>query len=156
MSAVMRPQAATPEGLVLEMSRFIRASREKVFDAFLNPEALRIWKCPAGMSSAQASTSGTVGGPWRVAMRAPDGADFIVGGIYRELARPSRLVFTWQWERGPMPQAVQTVVEVTLSERDGGTQLDLRHSGFPVAEARDAHGQGWDSTLGKLTQLTEH
>jgi glutathione S-transferase len=42
-----------------------------------------------------------------------------------------------------------------LSEREGGTWLELRHSGFPAEAAREAHGRGWNGTLNKLTELLD-
>jgi glutathione S-transferase len=50
---------------------------------------------------------------------------------------------------------VETLVEVDFGEQDGGTLLQMRHSGFPAAAARDGHAQGWNVTLNKLTELLD-
>ena len=96
------------------------------------------------------------GGSWQLAMRARDGTRFALGGNYRELKSPERLVYTWMWqgENSPMP-GVETLIEVDLVERDGGTELTLRHSGFPAAAARDGHQQGWHSTLNHLVDFVD-
>ena len=143
-----------PELFELQMSRQIRAPRERVCDAFLSADELRLWMCPRGMSVADASVEAREGGRWRVAMQARDGSRFVVGGEYREVTRPERIVFTWQWETGPMP-GVQTLVEVSFIAQDGGTLVQMRHGGFPAAAARDPHGQGWNATLNKLTELLD-
>lgn len=145
-----------PERFELLQSRFIRAPREKVFDAFVDEAALRQWKCPRGMHVPESRCDARQGGQWQVTMQARDGTRFIVGGTYRELKRPQRLVYTWQWQgkNSPMPD-FETLVEVDFIERDGGTDLRLRHSGFPAAAARDAHGQGWVSTLNRLNDLLD-
>jgi len=140
-----------PEMFELQMSRHIRAPRERVCEAFLSASEMRQWMCPRGMSVAEASADPRTGGRWRVLMQARDGSHFAVGGEYREVTRPERIVFTWQWEAGPMP-GVQTVVEVDFSALDGGTLVQMRHGGFPAAAARDPHAQGWNATLNKLTE----
>lgn len=145
-----------PERFELQQTRFIRAPREKVFDAFVEEKALRAWKCPRGMSIPEGHSDARSGGSWQVTMLARDGSRFVVGGTYRELRRPERLVYSWQWQGNgsPMP-GVETLVEVDFVERDGGTDVRLRHSGFPAAAAREGHGQGWVSTLNRLVDLLD-
>jgi glutathione S-transferase len=142
------------ETLDLELSRFIRAPRRSVFDAFVTREALSAWMCPRSMSVSEASVDAQVGGRYRVIMRARDGAVFVIGGAYREIERPARLVFTWQWEGETMPK-VETLVTVTFTEGDGGTHLHMRHSGFPDAGMRESHTQGWNSTFNRLNDLLD-
>lgn len=144
-----------PETFQLQMSRFIQAPREKVFDAFVTEAAVRQWQCPRGMQVELASVDAREGGNYRVEMRARDGTRFCVGGNYRSIVRPERLVYTWQWEAGgPMPD-LQTLIEVDFVARDGGTELRMRHSGFPAAQARDAHAQGWSSCFNRLNDLLD-
>ena len=138
----------------LSMTRLIRAPRERVYDAFVAEQALRIWKCPRGMQVVELAVDPRRGGAWRLVMKARDGSLFKVGGFYRELTRPDRIAYTWQWEEGAMA-GVSTLIEVTLSERDDGTLLELRHSGFPAAAAREGHARGWNGTLNKLTDLLD-
>lgn len=142
------------ETFELQLSRFICAPREKVFDAFVTREALTAWMCPRGMSIPEATVDARVGGRYRVVMRARDGSTFIVGGAYREIERPRRLVYTWQWEGETMPN-VETVITLTFTERDGGAQLDMHHTGFPDAGMRDSHSAGWSSTFNRLIDLLD-
>lgn len=138
----------------LEMTRFIRAPREKVYDAFVQRDALAAWMCPRGMRAAEVTIDAREGGRYRIVMQARDRSTYVVAGTYRELLRPQRLVYTWLWEGEVMP-GVETLITITLTERDGGTQLHMLHTGFPDAVQRDAHGQGWSSTLNKLTDLLD-
>ncbi|MGZ5186097.1 MAG: SRPBCC domain-containing protein [Caldimonas sp.] len=138
----------------LTMTRLIRAPRERVYDAFVNEEALRVWKCPRGMRVAEIAVDHRPGGAWRMVMQSRDGSLFRVGGVYRELRRPERLAYTWQWEEGAMA-GVETLVTVSFSERDGATLLEMRHTGLPSATARDGHARGWNGTLNKLTDLLD-
>ena len=145
-----------PERFTLQLTRFIRAPRDKVFDAFVKPEMLAAWMGSRGTQVDSAQADARAGGAWRVAMHARDGSSFVVAGHYQTLDRPARLAYTWQWEgdRSPMPH-VQTLIEVELVERDGGTELRMTHSGFPAAGARDAHHQGWQSTFNRLNDLLD-
>ena len=138
----------------LTMTRLIRAPRERVYDAFVSADALRVWQCPRSMRVTELSLDARPSGAWRMTMLSRDGTAFKVGGVYRELRRPDRVAYTWQWEEGPMAGGA-TLVEVTLSDRDGATWLEMRHSGFASAAARDAHMRGWNGPLGKLTDLLD-
>ncbi len=138
----------------LTLTRFIRAPREKVFDAFVKPEHARAWMCPRGMTMPQCELDVRAGGRYRITMRARDGEQFTVGGTYREIVRPQRLVYTWQWVGEAMPN-VETVITVSFAERDGGTELTMIHSGFPDAGMRESHEEGWGSCLNRLADLTD-
>jgi glutathione S-transferase len=145
-----------PEGRTLQLTRFIRAPREKVFDAFVNPSLLSAWHCPRGMRVQQAQADAREGGTWRLEMVSREGTRFAVGGRYREVSPPQRLVYTWQWE-GDVPgmPPVQTLIEVRFASRDGGTELSMTHTGFPTDALRDAHGHGWNSTFNRLNDLLD-
>ncbi len=139
----------------LTMTRLIRAPRDRVYDAFVTEAALRVWQCPRGARVSELEVDARPGGAWRMVMQSRDGTSFKVGGVYRELSRPDRIAYTWQWEEGPMGSGAATLVEVTLSERDGETWLEMRHSGFAAAAARDAHARGWNGPLNKLSGLLD-
>jgi glutathione S-transferase len=138
----------------LTLKRTIRAPREKVFDAFVQPEHARQWMCPRGMTAPVAEFDARVGGKYRITMRARDGEQFTASGVYREIARPQRLVYTWAWAGEGMPN-VETLITVSFAERDGGTEITMTHSGFPDAAMRDSHEEGWGSCLNRLTDLTD-
>jgi uncharacterized protein YndB with AHSA1/START domain len=75
----------------------------------------------------------------------------IVRGRFVELQPPSRLVLAYGWEvpaeRGIPPES--TVVEITLQEEAGSTQLSLVHRGLP-ADQLESHRHGWEFFLGRL------
>jgi glutathione S-transferase len=144
------------ESFTLQMSRFIRAPREKVFDAFVDESLLAAWHCPRGMTVTRARADAHVDGRWSLEMVARDGTRFAVGGRYRALARPARLSFTWQWEGtgSPMPET-ETLIEVELVAKDGGTELRMTHSGFPSADSRARHQHGWSSCFNRLVDLLD-
>ncbi len=145
-----------PDRFMLQMNRFIRAPRDKVFAAFTTEAGLASWMGPRGMHVNRAQAKAEPGGLWQVEMQARDGSLFVVGGHFTQLQPPSSLAFTWEWkgERSPMP-GVETLVEVELLEQDGGTDMRMTHSGFPAAAARDSHLQGWSSTVNRLSDALD-
>ncbi|MFZ2651439.1 MAG: SRPBCC domain-containing protein [Burkholderiaceae bacterium] len=144
-----------PETFHLQLTRFIRAPREEVFDAFVTESQLRRWQSPRGMTVASCSSDAREGGRYRIEMRSRDGSSHIVGGTYRSVKRPERLTYTWQWE-GDSPMAgMQTLIEIDFTAKDGGTELRMKHSGFPAAAARDGHDAGWNSVFNRLNDLLD-
>jgi len=145
-----------PDRFELQQTRFIRAPREKVFDAFTEEALLRQWHCPRGMRVLHCRAEARAGGEWQLGMVARDGTQLAVGGAYREVSRPQRLVYTWAWQGENSPMAgLQTLVEVDFVACDGGTELRLRHSGFPAPAASEAHAVGWRSTLNRLVDQVD-
>lgn len=65
---------------------------------------------------------------------------------------PSRLVYTFDWETLPLPA---TRVEIDLEERDGETELHLRHTDFESPDVAMDHRSGWEQSLGRLADLLQ-
>jgi glutathione S-transferase len=138
----------------LEIDRFLRAPREKVFAAFVEESLLKAWLCPRGMIVAEANADARVGGGYRIVMAGRDGSRHAVLGVYQAIERPEFIAYTWRAEGGPA-SGVTTLVEVRFAEKDGGTLLHMRHTGFPNAEARDSHRGGWASCFNRLSDLVD-
>jgi uncharacterized protein YndB with AHSA1/START domain len=84
-------------------------------------------------------------------MRSPDGQDRVVSGVYREVEPPSRLAFTWGWERAD-GRGHETLVTVELHARGSGTLLVLTQETFESASAREQHSHGWSSCFECLAE----
>jgi glutathione S-transferase len=138
----------------LTITRTIRATRQRVFDAFVNPELLKQWFAPRGFAVLDAIVDPRVGGRYRMTMKQRSGEPVMVSGEYREVKAPERLTFTWKWESAPMAALPETLVTVSLVERRGEhgveTEITLLHTGFPAPEARDGHTLGWSSSVNRL------
>jgi len=141
---------------VLEMHRQIRTSREKAFEAWTNPSQLKQWFAVSeGFTTPIAEVELKVGGRYRLGMKAAgDNPLLIVGGVYKEIVHPERLVFTWQWKNGD-PNEPETLVTVEFHEQNGLTDIWLKHELFADIHSRDKHGEGWDGCLNKLERLFE-
>lgn len=137
----------------LRIERSFDASPEEVFDAWTNPEVLRRWWAPHSQGSTPvAEVDLRVGGRYRLTMEAPDGTRHTVVGEYREVERPHRLVYSWQWELDSGEPGHISTVTVAFHARDERTQVVLEHSELPDADSRDRHAQGWSACLAVLRQ----
>ena len=89
-------------------------------------------------------------------MKAPNGEDHTVAGIYREIQSPEKLVFTWAWESGggcggsEGQGSIETLVTVELIKKGSETEVILTHERFPNVESRDKHNEGWTGCLSRL------
>ena len=138
----------------LVMTRVFDAPREKVFDAWVDGKQLSKWMGPQGVTANAEVAEGKVGGRYRIVMHIPTGDKPAVGGVYREIKRPERLVFTWTWETqhpGGM-SGHETLVTLTFRDVGGKTEMTMRHEGFESAESRDNHNQGWTGSFDKLAE----
>lgn len=139
----------------VRVERTLEASADAVFDAWTNPEVLRRWwKAAPNHEVTVADVDLRVGGGYRLAMRnVESGEDFVVSGIYREVSRPDRLVYSWAWE-GTGPYAGhESEVEVTFAEREPGrTTVTIEHAGLLDATSAADHRRGWEGVLETLAR----
>ena len=134
------------------VSRVIHADPDTVFRAWTEPEQLKHWSCPEGMTVADAYVDLRVGGTYRIRMRGSEGQTHTAVGVYREIARPQRLVYTWEWEEEDHGVG-ETLVTVEFNDLDGSTDVVLSHELFPNAAAKASHEEGWTSCLNRLEGL---
>ncbi|MBV8567603.1 MAG: SRPBCC domain-containing protein [Methylobacteriaceae bacterium] len=137
--------------LELRLERQLPATPERVFAAFTDEEQFAQWWGPEGMTCPHAEIDARVGGRYRASIRQPNGAQMWVGGVYREVDPPRRLVFTWAWEDNTVP-GQEMLVALTFEPSGAGTRLSLQQTQFPSNESRGQHEHGWLSTLNCLEQ----
>ena len=140
--------------LTLVLSRRYAASREEVFDAWINPDVLRRWWAAAPTwQTPLAEVDAREGGTYRLSMQTDAGEIHTVSGEFTEVRPPERLTYTWAWEEGPdaaMAGSERTLVVVDFAEYAGGTLVTLTHSGFSNEDIRGMHVQGWEAVLANL------
>ena len=119
------------------MTREFNAPRRLLFDAFTKPELVRQWLLgPPGWSMPVCEIDLKVGGKYRYVWRQDsDGTEMGMGGVYREIVAPERLVSTEKFDEAWYPgEAVGTIV---LSENGGKTSVTQTIL-YESREARDA------------------
>jgi uncharacterized protein YndB with AHSA1/START domain len=134
----------------LTLRRHYRVAPDKVWRAWTDPQALKIWFGPEEIVSVPlVEVDLRVGGRFRVTMLAADGETHDVSGAYQELVPNRKLVFSWAWRSTPERESRVTV----LIEPDGnGCELVLTHEQFFDEAARDGHKHGWTGAMVKLEQ----
>jgi uncharacterized protein YndB with AHSA1/START domain len=147
---------STSDVAVLRLEHTFAASPEEVFDAWTNPEVLaRWWMARPNYSSPGCDVDLRVGGRYTLRMRDNDSGNLhAVGGEYREVDRPRRLVYTWCWEGSadPHPGHV-SLVTVEFDGDERSTTVRLEHAGLPSDDSRARHGEGWVAVLEVLASL---
>jgi uncharacterized protein YndB with AHSA1/START domain len=142
-AAAVAPSAA----FELTIRRVFDAPRSLVFETWTRPEYLARWWGPQGFTTVAWEMDVRPGGTWFRRMRSPDGTLCIKRGIYREVAAPERLVFTYVNEAADGTLDTETLVTVTFEDLGARTRLILHHAGFAAVAARDDHEGGWTSCL---------
>lgn len=108
------------------ITRVLDAPRELVWKAWTDPKHLARWWGPKGFTNPVCDWDAKPGRAIHVVMRGPDGTDYPMGGAFREIVEPERLVFTSGAldEKGkPLFELLHTV---TFVERGGKTTLTVR------------------------------
>jgi uncharacterized protein YndB with AHSA1/START domain len=143
----------TQENIRLEITRFIRAPRERVYAAWTDPAQLKQWFGPETVETRELLADTRIGGKFRWCLTNCDGEEMTLHGEYRELQPNRKIVFTWQWQDDADWEEHMSVVTVELFDHDGGTELRLTHEQLPSAESRDRHTEGWNSAVDKLEKF---
>jgi uncharacterized protein YndB with AHSA1/START domain len=143
----MSAQAATITKPSLTLKRQLKASPERVFAAWTEPEKVKAWFGPGQVSCTHVEFDLRVGGRYRITAITPDGEKHEVSGVLREVVRNERLVYTWAWHTTPERESLVTV---EFKPDGNGTLLTLTHSQFVDEDARDRHQFGWNGALDKL------
>lgn len=128
----------------LTVRREIAASAEVLFDAWLDADSLGTWLKPDGIRETRAETDPREGGEFRIVM-VQDEAELLHSGMYREIDRPRRLVFTWSSHATKFRDSLVTVTFEPSSE--GSTVVEIHQVGLPDEESRASHDAGWSGCL---------
>jgi len=131
------------------LTRVFDAPRELVWKLWTEPEHIRKWWGPKGFTLPGCEMDFRTGGAYRFVMRGPGGEDHPFHGVYRELVRNERIVFTAVLENLPGQELLTTV---NFADEGGKTKLTVRQT-TPQGEAGRGQNQGWSETLERLAEL---
>lgn len=150
------------EALSVNVSRLIRAPRERVFDAWVRPELRRKWwRTHRGEGLATCEVDAQVGGRYRMTQIGggceSSGDDpnyeWIMAGEFLEVDPPRKLVFTWNVNHDP--PTVDERVTIEFREVEGGTNVTIRHEGILSSAMRDGTEGGWTTHLNAIAEVLE-
>lgn len=136
------------ENLVLVVQRKLKASPERLFDAWTRPELLMQWfHAQEKMTTPKADTDLKVGGAWSVTMHHEDTDERrVTKGKYLVIERPNKLVFTWI----PCLRDYETKITLLFKKApDGTTEMTLTQEGLRNNDFK-GHEAGWDEILKTL------
>jgi uncharacterized protein YndB with AHSA1/START domain len=136
----------------LRLERMYDAAPEVVFDAFTDPEAQRELYAEAPDWVVEAECDLRVGGRWTIAFGPPGEEPARETNLFQVVERPRRLVYT-STMRMPDGSRIDTGMEVTFEQEQGGTRLTILQRGFPTPERRDEFAGGWPSILDGLGRV---
>ncbi len=153
---------ASPGKLDLCVSRVIRAPRERVFDAWINPEMRRSWWYELIPEPDGCQIDARVGGTYCMKQSGcekqnpdyPDDYVWIMNGKFVEILPPERLVFTWNVNHKEEP-VINQLVTVVFEEVADGTKVTLTHEGIESDQMRDGTNEGWTQLLERIASLFE-
>jgi uncharacterized protein YndB with AHSA1/START domain len=137
-----------------EVRRRLAASPESVFAAFASAEVVAQWLTPApDVKLTVLELEFREGGRYRFAYETPDGQHMLVGGQYRHIQAPTRLVFSWLIEPPDVHAGIESQVTVSIAPSAAGSDLVILHERFDRADANARHAEGWAGALDQLQQL---
>lgn len=142
-----------PADRELVLTRIIDAPREKLFRAWTEPELLKQWFTPAPWKTIHVETDVRPGGSGIIVMQSPEGQEFSSRGIYLEVVRNEKLVFTdayvkaWEPSEKPFMTAI-----LTFEDAGGGkTKYAARIRHWTTADYEKHTRMGFHEEWGKAT-----
>jgi uncharacterized protein YndB with AHSA1/START domain len=150
MNAQKRP--AEDELLIV---RTFDAPPSVVFALWSDAEHMKRWMGPKNFICPEAIIDFRVGGSYRAMIQSAEYGDSWFSGIYREIVPDKRLVFTFTWENEVPPGGQETLITITLEERNGKTVQTFHQKPFGTVERRDSHVGGWSEAFDKEAAYAE-
>ena len=138
----------------VRLHRVLRATPEKVFRAFLDPDAMAKWLPPNGFTGKVHHLDAKVGGTYKMSFtNFTTGHSHSFGGEYLEIVPNECIRHTDKFDDPNLPGEMQTTV--SLKHVSCGTELDVVQEGIPEAIPPEACYLGWQDSLTLLAQLVE-
>ena len=136
----------------LVITRTFDAPRALVFKAWSKAEHAVRWFGPQNFTCPQCTMDFRVGGAYRACIRSPEGKEYWMRGIYREIVEPERIVFTFSWEEEG-ERGRENLVTVTFAEQGDKTRMTFRQAFFESVSERDSHNEGWTECFERLAEF---
>lgn len=144
----------TPSTNTVRLHRVLRAKPEKVYRAFLDPDAIAKWLPPYGFTCKVHHLDAKVGGTFKMTFtNFSTGNGHSFGGTYLELKPGELLRYTDTFDDPGLPG--QMITTVSLKEVFCGTELNITQEGIPAMIPVEACYMGWQESLALLALLVD-
>jgi len=138
----------------LRLHRVLRAPADRLYRAFLDPDAMVKWLPPHGFTGKVHNMDARVGGGYRMSFtNFSTGKGHAFGGKYSELTPNERIRYTDRFEDPGLPGEMQ--ISITLRGVACGTELEIVQAGIPAVIPVEMCYLGWQESLSQLAQLVE-
>jgi len=138
----------------IRLHRVLRATPEKIYRAFLDPDAMAKWLPPNGFTGKVHQMDAKVGGSYKMSFtNFGTGKSHSFGGTYVELTPPERIRYTDKFDDPNLPGEMQATI--TLKKVFCGTELNIVQEGVPAVILPEACYLGWQESLTLLAKLVE-
>ena len=138
----------------VRLHRVLRAKPEKVYRAFLDPDAMVKWLPPHGFTARMHHMDAQVGGTYKMSFtNFSTGSSHSFGGEYLELVPNERIRNTDRFDDPNLPG--EMVTTVSLAQVSCGTEVSVVQEGIPEIIPLDGCYMGWQESLQLLAQLVE-
>lgn len=138
----------------VQFHRVFRATPEKIYRAFLDPDAMVKWLPPNGFTGKVHHLDAKVGGTYRMSFtNFTTGSSHAFGGEYVELVPHERIRWTDRFDDPALPG--EMTVTLSLKAVSVGTEVTIVQEGIPDAIPPEACCLGWQESLALLASLVE-
>lgn len=138
----------------VKLHRVLRSTPERVYRAFIDPDAMAKWLPPNGFTGKVHSIDAKVGGSYKMSFKNfTTGQSQPFGGKFLELVPNERLRYTDRFDDPNLPGEMMTTV--TIAQVSVGVELSIVQEGIPEAIPAEACYLGWQESLTQLARLVE-
>lgn len=138
----------------VRLHRVLRAPAERVYKAFIDPDAMVKWLPPYGFTGKMHSMDARVGGSYKMSFtNFGTGSSHVFGGTYTELTPHERIRYTDKFDDPNLPGEMQ--VTVTLRKVVCGTEVEIVQTGIPAMIPAEMCYLGWQESLVQLAHVVE-
>jgi uncharacterized protein YndB with AHSA1/START domain len=146
-------RVASATGTV-RLHRVLKAPPERVYKAFLDPDAMAKWLPPHGFTGKVHRMDATVGGSYKMSFtNFGTGQTHSFGGTHLELTPHQRIRYTDQFDDPNLPGKMHVTIE--LKKVMTGTEVDIVQEGLPPQIPTEFAYLGWQESLTLLAHLVE-
>jgi uncharacterized protein YndB with AHSA1/START domain len=138
----------------VRLHRVLTAKPERVYRAFLNPDAMAKWLPPYGFTCKVHHMDAKVGGTYKMSFtNFTSGNGHSFSGEYKELVPNEKIRYTDKFDDPNLAGEMQTTI--TFKKVLCGTELSIVQEGLPAAIPPDMCYLGWQQSLEQLAKLAE-